>query len=133
MFADNSPNDDEKISPFGIHQICKEAKKSGNISPGEWYGPNMISIVLRNLCNNLAPIKDFQIHVSQDGNIMLNKIRQQIVENKAALLVLVPVRLGLQKIQDTYINQIKSIFQFEQNVGIAGGEDMQAFYFVGFK
>lgn len=47
------------------------------------------------------------------------------------MLVLVPIRLGLDSIQEDYLYQIKSLFSFESNVGIAGGRDREAFYLVG--
>ena len=44
---------------------------------------------------------------------------------------MVPIRLGLDNIQTIYLNQVKSIFKFEHNVGIAGGRDNEAYYLVG--
>lgn len=58
-------------SPFGIHSICKEGIIHG-IKPGQWYGPQMISIVLRNLCDKLKPVRNFKIHVCLDGTICLD-------------------------------------------------------------
>lgn len=48
-----------------------------------------------------------------------------------SLLVLVPLRLGLDGIQVDYLNQIKSLFRFDSSVGIAGGRDREAFFLVG--
>ena len=44
---------------------------------------------------------------------------------------MVPIRLGLDSIQKTYLNQVKSIFKFKHNVGIAGGKDNEAYYLIG--
>ena len=46
-------------------------------------------------------------------------------------MVLIPVRLGLDSIQPVYLNQIKHVFEVYDNVGIAGGKDHMALYFVG--
>jgi len=54
-FTDNIPRG-QKPPPFGIHSICEEGRKNLNLAPGEWYGPQMISLVLRNLNNTLNPI-----------------------------------------------------------------------------
>lgn len=72
LFMDNPPANDHSICPFSIHNIAKEAKKTLNINPGQWFGPQMISVVLRNLCNQYNPIADFEIIVCLDGNIFLD-------------------------------------------------------------
>lgn len=131
MFMDNPPVDDVDVCPFGIQNIAREAQESLNIRPGQWFGPQMISVVLGNLCNRIRPVDNFEVHVSLDGNIFLDKIKTQLVDAKASLLVLVPIRLGLDSIQAAYLNQLKAVFKFTQNVGIAGGRDQEAFYLVG--
>ena len=47
--------------------------------------------------------------------------------------MLVPVMLGLAKLESFHIEQIKEIFKFPQHAGIAGGNQKgeQALYFVG--
>ena len=53
------------------------------------------------------------------------------MSKRKALLVLVPTRLGLDSIQQAYLDQVKYHFQIPQNVGIAGGKDHMALYLVG--
>jgi cysteine protease ATG4 len=53
------------------------------------------------------------------------------MKQKKSLLVLVPVRLGLNSIQRAYLEQVKRHFQISANVGIAGGKDHAALYLVG--
>jgi cysteine protease ATG4 len=91
----------------------------------------MISVALRNLCNRIKPVDGFEIHACLDGNIFLDQISGKIVDSQASLLVLVPIRLGIDSIQAAYLTQIKSLFQFESNVGIAGGRDREAYFLVG--
>lgn len=81
MFMDNPPAEDHGVCPFGIQNISKEAKESLNISPGQWFGPQMISVALRNLCNRIKPVEGFEIHVSLDGNIFLDQIKNKIVDS----------------------------------------------------
>jgi hypothetical protein len=62
MFMDNNlENNIETV--FGIHKISKYGKKILGIKSGEWYGPQMISIVLKEICNNETPINNFRMHV----------------------------------------------------------------------
>ena len=52
---------------------------------------------------------------------------------KNSVFLLVPVMLGLAKLESFHIEQIKEIFKFPQHAGIAGGNQKgeQALYFVG--
>ena len=48
-------------------------------------------------------------------------------------MIMIPVKLGLRRIEPYQISQIRYIFNLPQNVGIIGGhqENKQALYFVG--
>ncbi|ETV79956.1 hypothetical protein H257_07154 [Aphanomyces astaci] len=48
-----------------------------------------------------------------------------------SLLILVPLRLGLDKINATYIPALTAFFSFPQSVGIIGGKRGHSVYFVG--
>jgi hypothetical protein len=69
QFADNSGQ-----SAFGVHQIVREAHALG-LTPGQWFGPQFVSIVLRNLNDKIRPYPDFKIVVCTDGNIFLDEIK----------------------------------------------------------
>ena len=62
----------------------------------------MISITLRNMCNKVEPIADFRIHVCLDSNVFLDEISEEILAGYS-LLVLIPIRLGLDSIHETYL------------------------------
>lgn len=106
---DNCPKGPvQTISPFGIHSISQEGKIH-QIKPGQWYGPQMISIVLRNLCNKFYPVLNFKVHVCLDGTIIMDNIEKLVNENRS-VLVLIPTRLGIDNIQQGYLDQIKQMF-----------------------
>ena len=73
-----------------------------NIEPGQWFGPQMISVVLRNLNDKFKPVPQFEIVTCIDGNIFLDKIWEK-VHGGSSVFVLVPLRLGLDSIQDDYL------------------------------
>ena len=123
-FADNDPK-----APFGVHRIVREGAQNG-LEPGQWFGPQFISIMLRNLCNRLQPFPDFKILVCLDGNIFLDELRAEVKQRKS-VLVLLPIRLGLTSIHRAYLEQVKRHFQISANVGIAGGKDHAALYLIG--
>ena len=77
---------DGTAAPFGIHNICFEGKKS-DIRPGQWYGPHMISIVLKNICNQHPnKIPGFKMHVCVDSNIFLDEIEDLIVNKNLSVV-----------------------------------------------
>ena len=100
------------------------------MEPGQWYGPQMISIVLRDICNKKRPINQFRIQVCLDSCIFLDEIEQQLNLNNS-VFVIIPLRLGMDNISKTYLNQVKYLFQINQSVGVMGGKDKMAIYLVG--
>nr|CCA19140.1 cysteine protease family C54 putative [Albugo laibachii Nc14] len=48
-----------------------------------------------------------------------------------SLLILIPLRLGLDSINPRYLPAIQRVFEFPQNVGIIGGKKGHSVYFVG--
>lgn len=52
-------------------------------------------------------------------------------EWRTSLLVLIPLRLGLDQLNDAYIPALQQTFAFPQSVGIIGGKKGHSVYFVG--
>ena len=71
LFMDNI--NDDKLSPFGIQSIAKVGMKYRK-EPGDWYGPQAISCVLKQLNKECKPFPDFSMVVCTDGNIFFDKI-----------------------------------------------------------
>ncbi|RWS07186.1 cysteine peptidase 2 family C54 protein-like protein [Dinothrombium tinctorium] len=134
---------DKKHSPYSIHQITQMATSDGK-PVGKWFGPNSIAQTLKQLSvydrwNNLA------VHVALDNVVIINDIKQlckaeqrnyqrssSTNENWKSLLLFIPLRLGLTKINPLYFNSLKVIFKFKQSLGIIGGRPNHALYFIGF-
>lgn len=58
---------------------------------------------------------------------------EQREEWPAALLVIVPLRLGLDRVNPEYIEEIKCVLRNEHTVGIIGGRPNHAIYFAGYR
>ena len=69
--------------------------------------------------------------IGKEGNIYLDKIEEKSYEWTKSVFLVVPLRLGLHYIEPEYLESIKTIFDMPQNVGIAGGRENSALYFVG--
>ncbi|EGG17261.1 autophagy protein 4 [Cavenderia fasciculata] len=53
--------------------------------------------------------------------------------NWKSLIILVPVKLGLDKLNEIYFSGIKAMLQMPSSIGLIGGKPKQSFYFVGFQ
>ena len=69
--------------------------------------------------------------VCNDGNVYFDKIVKKSDNWRNSVFVVIPLRLGLNYIQPEYLKCLKTIFTFPSNVGMAGGKDNFALYFVG--
>ena len=70
------------------------------------------------------------MHVCLDSCIFLDEI-EDLIKKGSSVFVMIPIRLGLDNIDDNYLIQTKQLFRIYQNVGIAGGKDHMALYLVG--
>ena len=111
--------EDENVSPFGIHSIAKTGH-SYRRKPGDWYGPQAICNVLHEINKTIKPLPNFSMVVCNDGNVFLDKIEKKINKDESVYVV-IPVRLGLNRVEKEYLECLKQIFNFESNCGIAGG------------
>lgn len=124
-------NEDEHRSAFSIQNIVREGINIQR-KPGDWYGPNAISIVLKRLNKRYKPLPNFEIVVFTEGTIYLDKVAKKSNFWGSSVLIILPLRLGLSYILPEYLQCIKQFFTISQNVGIAGGRENSALYFVGF-
>ncbi len=71
--------------------------------------------------------------VARDGNIFLDRIEAKSENWENSIFLIVPIRLGLNRIEPEYLQSIRDIYRemCEHNIGIAGGRDFSALYFVG--
>ncbi|KAL4491249.1 hypothetical protein ABPG72_021635 [Tetrahymena utriculariae] len=75
----------DKIHPYSIHQITSRAFNNYSIQPGQWYTPNQISIILRELHQRkkIKGTEDLKIAVhSSDKPIIFEKILQTLLGRK---------------------------------------------------
>lgn len=134
LILDNSSKHE---APFSIHNIVEIGKEILQKGAGEWYGAHSISQVIR-LVNdkyNHQYYKKFKIITFNEGVVYrseINWVFENYVENNIGLLVIIPIRLGLNKIDKVYYSQIKSALSNRLSVGILGGKKSYAMYYVGY-
>uniref|UniRef100_A0A8C7V481 Cysteine protease n=1 Tax=Oncorhynchus mykiss TaxID=8022 RepID=A0A8C7V481_ONCMY len=132
---------DRKDSCYSVHQMAQMGVGEGK-SVGEWYGPNTVAQVLKKLAlfddwNSLA------VYVSMDNTVVIEDIstfffpsldakRTQSRSDWRPLLLVIPLRLGINHINPVYIQALKECFKIPQSCGVLGGKPNLAYYFIGF-
>jgi cysteine protease ATG4 len=129
---------DKQECPFSIHKIAQTGTLLCNKKIGEWFGPSTIAFVFKKLVHE--NFKDLKVYVADQGTIYIDQINKLCDYSKSnqdikwkPLIVLFPLRLGLDHMNPVYFESIKKIFQIKQTLGIVGGQIHHSLFFVGFQ
>ncbi|XP_055642753.1 cysteine protease ATG4B [Toxorhynchites rutilus septentrionalis] len=128
--------EDNKQAPFSLHQIALTGESSEEKRVGEWYGPNTVAQVLKKLVK-FDDWCQLQIHVALDNTLATDEVLELCVDKTKPdswkpLLLIIPLRLGLNEINPIYVAGLKKCFELEGNCGMIGGRPNQALYFIGY-
>jgi len=117
--------------PFSIHKIAKLGQKYGK-TIGEWFGPNIISKVLKDAMEEFSECNNcISVCISVDQSIYKDEVLKVTNNWKKALILLLPIRLGIKNLNPLYYNDLKKCFQFPQCIGIGGGKPKSSLYLIG--
>ena len=147
-----------KNSPFSIHTLVELGKASGK-KVGEWYGPGSVAHLIKQAVKQAArenlDLAALHVYVAQDCTIYSQDIfdecyskenqsvpwqhqnqpkgqRREITTWKA-LILLIPLRLGHEKLNPIYGDCLKAMLSLEWCIGIIGGRPKHSLYFVGYQ
>lgn len=59
--------------------------------------------------------------------------KEEIKKPWRSVMVLAPLRLGVESLNKLYIPGLKNILQLRQSIGIIGGKPKQSLYFIGYQ
>lgn len=134
---------DTYLAPFSLHNFIRVASSLPlKVKPGEWFGPNAASLSIKRLCDGYYDnstsetiLPRINVLISESTDLYDSQIAQLLepsTETKG-LLVLLPVRLGIDSINSYYFSSLLHLLSLEQSVGIAGGKPSSSFYFFGYQ
>ncbi|XP_067315917.1 cysteine protease ATG4C [Pseudorasbora parva] len=142
---------DGPSAQLGIHRLVQLGMTSGK-QAGDWYGPAVVAHILRKAVDEAADamLKGISVYVAQDCTVYSADVMDShsgrtgrncdpqglnagAAPKSRAVIILIPVRLGGEKINPEYLSFVKSILSLEYCIGIIGGKPKQAYYFVGFQ
>ncbi|XP_061359700.1 cysteine protease ATG4-like isoform X2 [Gastrolobium bilobum] len=143
---------DSEASAFSIHNLLQAGKDYG-LAVGSWVGPYAMcrtwEVLARNLreTNDLGkqplPMAIYVVSGDEDGErggapvVCIEDASNRCSEFSRGLaawtplLLLVPLVLGLDKVNPRYIPLLQSTFKFSQSLGILGGKPGASTYIIG--
>lgn len=136
---------DSADSAFSIHRLALVGRQlAKNI--GEWFGPSTIAQALCQLVYEY-PQGGLHVYIASDAIVYSKSVESVLkgispVTNAAPeneepvpkpVLVLVPLRLGVESFNMAYLDGLKTCLESNECVGIAGGRPNSALFFVGYQ
>jgi len=123
---------DTHQSLISIQQIALTGATAERRKVGEWFGPNTMAQVLRRISADGST--GIKVAVAMDSVVCRREIRNEMTSRRnlvTPLLLIIPLRLGLETVNDIYIKPLMEFLSDRHCVGIMGGKPNQAHFFIG--
>merc|ERR1712188_189555 len=140
--------EDSPRAPFSIHKIALQGNSLSK-QVGQWFGPSTAIVALSQLHELQQLDHEFSMYLADDSMIYLDALyakcrstppsspsssssaaQSEMTQPFRPVLILIPVRIGLEKPNDIYIPALREVFQYPQCIGIIGGRPRASLYFI---
>lgn len=143
---------DSETSTFSIHNLL-QAGKAYDLAAGSWVGPYAMcrtweTLVrcrreVTDLDDQPLPMAVYIVSGDEDGErggapvVCIEDASRHCLEfsrgqvDRTPILLLVPLVLGLEKVNPRYIPSLRATFTFPQSLGIMGGKPGASTYIIG--
>ena len=84
-------------------------------------------------------LSNFTVHLATDCTVYKEDIMDLYSSqenghlNDLGILLLMPVRLGVERLNPIYVNNVTFLLSLDQSVGVIGGKPKHSLYFIGFQ
>ncbi|GFR79924.1 cysteine protease [Elysia marginata] len=148
-------------SPFSLHHLVSFGRHY-NKEPGEWFGPSSAAYIFRDAfarASQTFPIlSQLCVYVAQDCTVYMDDVvklctareKSESLSNSTeaenlhrdagqeetwlrSLIILIPMRLGGEAMNEIYVPCIKNLLTQENCMGIIGGKPKHSLYFIGWQ
>ncbi|EEQ35540.1 Cysteine protease atg4 [Microsporum canis] len=130
---------DHPRAPFSIHRFVQHGATACGKCPGEWFGPAAAAQCIQALANG-HPQAGLNVYITSDGSDIYERQFREIAcrglgedgedDSIKPTLILLGVRLGIDRVTPVYWESLKEVIRFPQSVGIAGGRPSSSHYFI---
>ncbi|KAI9845869.1 MAG: Cysteine protease atg4 [Thelocarpon superellum] len=125
---------DDPRAPFSIHRFVEHGATSCGKHPGEWFGPSATAQCIQALSTGYES-SGLRVYITGDGSDVyedsLMKAANPDGKGFQPTLVLVGIRLGIDRVTPVYWEALRASLLMSQSVGIAGGRPSSSHYFIG--
>ncbi|OAL31023.1 hypothetical protein AYO20_08444 [Fonsecaea nubica] len=127
---------DSPLAPFSIHRFVQHGASACGTHPGQWFGPSATASCIKELSAECAAA-GLRVYVTPSASEVYEDKFRSIARASATdltirpTLILLGIRLGLDRITPVYHEALKSSLTYPQSIGIAGGRPSSSHYFIG--
>jgi len=123
---------DDYECPFSIHNVTRIGTLSLGINVGAWFGPSSVSSAV-SIISRECDLFPIEIYNAVDGSIYIEEIVSLCTRKGywKPVLILIPIRLGVNSINPIYVAELYKLFQVSNFMGIIGGRPLFSYFFVG--
>ncbi|KAL8944826.1 MAG: hypothetical protein Q9216_000248 [Gyalolechia sp. 2 TL-2023] len=125
---------DDPDAPFSIHRFVEHGALACGKHPGEWFGPSATARCIQALALS-SVAAELRVYINGDGaDVYEDRFLSLATADDgcfAPTLILVGIRLGIDRVTPVYWEALKAALQLPQSVGIAGGRPSSSHYFIG--